>query len=108
MPNPRLPRALDDFKVLVESLDKVLERTNIDEISRQQLQASIRQYRFGSDAESYRDKFTAWWTGLEALTNLSQGKSIGFNVMFNTSRAMLCNYMYRLLSDLLDTLNAED
>jgi len=104
VPNPRLPRALDDFKVLVESVDKVLDKTNIDEISRQQLQASIRQYRFGSDAESYRDKFTAWWTGIEALTNLSQGKSIGFNVMFNTSRAMLCNYMYRLLSDLLDTL----
>jgi len=104
VPNPRLPRALDDFKVLVESVDKVLERTNIDEISRQQLQASIRQYRFGSDAESYGDKFTAWWTGLEALTNLSQGKTIGFNVMFNTSRTMLCNYMYRLLSDLLETL----
>jgi hypothetical protein len=24
--------------------------------------------------------------------------------MFNASRAMLCNYMYRLLSDLLETL----
>jgi len=104
VPNPQLTGALDDFKVLVESVDKVLEKPHIDSISRQQLEASIRQYRFGSDAESYRDKFTAWWTGLEALTNLIQGKSIGSNVMFNTSRAMLCNYMYRLLSDLLETL----
>jgi len=104
VPNPRLAGVLDDFKDLVKSVDVVLAKTNIDETSRQQLQGSIRQYRFGSDAESYGDKFTAWWTGLEALTNLSQGKSIGFNVMFNTSRAMLCNYMHRLLSDLLDTL----
>jgi hypothetical protein len=95
---------IDDFKELVKSVDIVLAKNNIDQITRQQLQASIRQYRFGSDAESHRDKFTAWWTGLEALTNLSQGKSIGSNVMFNTSRAMLCNYMYRLLGDLLDTL----
>lgn len=104
VPNPRLAGVLDDFKELVKSVDAVLVKNNIDEISRQQLQGSIRQYRFGSDAESHRDKFTAWWTGLEALTHLSQGKSIGDNVMFNASRAMLCNYMYRLLSDLLETL----
>jgi len=104
VPNPRLAGVIDDFKELVKSVDAVLAKKNIDDISRQKLQGSIRQYRFGGDAESHRDKFTAWWTGLEALTNLSQGKSIGSNVMFNTSRAMLCNYMYRLLNDLLDTL----
>lgn len=103
VPNPRLVCELDDFEGLVKQVDTVATRT-INDVSRQQLQTGIRQYRYGRDAEGYRDKFLAWWMGLEALTSPGQGSSIGARVASNASRAMLCDYLHRLLRDLLGTL----
>ncbi len=108
VPNPRLMSDLEDFGRLAKQVDAVFAKEHVAATSRRQLQTAIRHYRFGSDAEGYRDKFTAWWTGLEALTSLGDGRSIGDRVVFNASRAMLFDYLHRLLRDLLGTLRHLD
>ncbi|MBL1217603.1 MAG: hypothetical protein D8M59_08915 [Planctomycetes bacterium] len=104
VPNPRAYRGLSDFRKLAERVDRFLARQDIGLIARQQLQTALRQYRFGRDAESYRDKFISWWMGLEALTNFSNEYSIGHDVMVNTSRAIIAQYPLRLIVDLLETM----
>ncbi|MFP4106351.1 MAG: hypothetical protein ACLFVU_09705 [Phycisphaerae bacterium] len=104
VPNPRLNCELDDFHDLARQVGEVATRDDLDAGSQQQLQAAIRQYRFGRDAEGYRDKFMAWWMGLEALTSVGSGTSIGGKVIKNASHALLCDYLHRVLRDLLGTL----
>ena len=108
VPNPRLTCEIGDFKALAKQVDLVLAKSSIDAVSLQQLRTGIRQYRFGRDAEGYRDKFVAWWMGLEALTNLGQIGSIGSRVALNASRAMLCGDLHLLLREVLETLRYLD
>lgn len=104
VPNPRETVDEEDFTRFVTDLDRVAGKDRISESARRQLHAAIRQYRFGRDSEGYRDKFLNWWMGLEALSNVGYGRSIGESVTWNVSRAMMKRYFFRLLRDLLTTL----
>lgn len=112
----RLPRVLQAVPNPVETLDEseflkfvadfgvVTKTDRIARFSRWQLQAAIRQYRFGRDSEGYKDKFLNWWMGLEALAHVGRGKGIGHEVRQNVSRAMIQGYLLRMVQDLLGTL----
>ena len=104
VPNPVESVDPESFLKFVETFDNVLNSPRIEESSRRQLQAAVRQYRFGRDSEGYKDKFLNWWMGLEALCHVQHGKSIGEAVTHNVSRAMMKKYFFRLLRDLLTTL----
>lgn len=94
----------EGFLRFVRDFDAVRQRSGLSEAARFQLQAAIRQYRFGRDSEGYKDKFLNWWMGLEALCHTERGKGIGPTVSHNVSRAMLKDYLRRTLQDLLTTL----
>jgi hypothetical protein len=104
VPNPTEKNEYQDFNAFAHDLDIVSCKTEIEESSRTQLQAAIRQYRFGRDSENYKDKFLNWWMGLEALTRVDKKKDIGSSVTFNVSRVMAIPYLHRLIRDLLTTL----
>ena len=104
VPNPVENLSESDFLRFVEDFDVVTKAGRIDSPSRWQLQAAIRQYRFGRNSEGYKDKFLNWWMGLEALTHVGRGKGIGHEVRKNVSRAMIQGYLFRMVRDLLGTL----
>ncbi len=104
VPNPREAVDDDDFHRFVRDLDGLAQKSRLDPAARRQLNAAIRQYRFGSDGEDYRHKFLTWWMGLEALTATVRGKPIGETVTHNVSHAMMRRYVFRLVRDLLTTL----
>jgi hypothetical protein len=104
VPNPREAVDDDDFQRFVRDLDGLAQKKRLDPTARRQLNAAIRQYRFGSDGEDYQHKFLTWWMGLEALTATVRGKPIGETVTHNVSRAMMRRYVFRLVRDLLTTL----
>lgn len=104
VPNPREAVDDDDFQRFVRDLDGLAQKARLDSTARRQLNAAIRQYRFGSDGEDYRHKFLTWWMGLEVLTATVRGKPIGETVTHNVSRAMMRRYVFRLVRDLLVTL----
>lgn len=104
VPNPIETVEEGDFLRFVRDFDEVAARSEIAASSRWQLQAAVRQYRFGRDSEGYKDKFLNWWMGLEALAHVGRGKGIGLQVQHNVSRAMLKDYLSRTVRDLLATL----
>lgn len=104
VPNPVENLSEPDFLRFVEDFDVVTKAGRIDLPSRWQLQAAIRQYRFGRNSEGYKDKFLNWWMGLEALAHVGRGKGIGPEVRQNVSRAMIQGYLFRMIRDLLGTL----
>jgi hypothetical protein len=104
VPNPREAVKDDDFHRFVRDLDGLTHKPRLDPAACRQLNAAIRQCRFGSDGEDYRHKFLSWWMGLEALTVTALGKPIGETVTHNVSRAMTRRYVFRLVRDLLITL----
>jgi hypothetical protein len=104
VPNPREAVDHEDFRRFVFDLDGLAQKSRLDVAARRQLNAAIRQYRFGSDGEDHRHKFLNWWMGLESLTAMTRGKPIGETVTQNASRAMMRRYIYRLVRDLLTTL----
>jgi hypothetical protein len=101
-PNPIEEMRYEDFVSFTKDVDIIGEKSVIEEESRRRLQAAIRQYRFGRDTDSYRDKFLYWWMGLEALAYT--GGPIGPTVTRNVSNAMAILYLRVLLQDLADTL----
>ncbi len=104
VPNPSEKFGHDEFVAFAQNLDTVCNKSGIEASSRRQLQAAIRQYRFGRDSENYNDKFLNWWMGLEALSRVGNGKEIGATVACNVSRAMAVPYLHRLVRDLATTL----
>ena len=104
VPNPIETDEEADFLNFVRDFDDVTARPAVDTSSQWQLQAAIRQYRFGRDSEGYKDKFLNWWMGLEALAHVGRGKGIGPEVQHNVSRAMIKDYLLRTVRDLLVTL----
>jgi hypothetical protein len=104
IPNPIENLEYEDFVSFAEDLDIISKQPQIEEPSKRLLNGAIRQYRFGKDSESYKDKFLNWWMGLEALAYVSRGKGIGETVMFNVGHAMTQGYLFRLLRDLATTL----
>ena len=105
-PNPAGNSTPQGFESFSNDLNSVLEKKVIDDRSKSQLQAAIRQYRVGRDSENYKDKLLYWWMGLEALTNTEHSafKNIGKTVTHNTSRSMAITYLATLLDDFLATL----
>jgi hypothetical protein len=104
VPNPREEVNDNDFHRFLRELDGLTNKPRLAASACRQLNATIRQYRFGSDSEDYRYKFLSWWMGLEALTVTGHGKTIGETVTLNASRAMMLRYVFRLVRDLLTTL----
>jgi hypothetical protein len=104
VPNPREVLDDDDFHRFLRELDGLTNKHRLDPSACRQLNATIRQHRFGSDSEDFRHKFLSWWMGLEALTMTAHGKPIGETVTHNVSRAMMLRYVFRLVRDLLTTL----
>ena len=103
IPNPQEKTDRVRFQRFTKRLNSVVSRSGIEGVSRRQLQAAIRHYRFGRDSEDLRDKFMNWWMGLEALASTGRG-GIGETVTRNVSRAMVVPYAFRLLRDLMVTL----
>lgn len=98
------PARTNDFDGLAGQVDRLLEKDCIDPVSRMRLSAALRQYRFGSDSQSYPDKFMAWWMGLEVLARSEGERSIGDAVTNNVSSGLLADYLRRLLLDFTETL----
>ena len=103
LPNPTDDIPYQDFVSFSDDLNAILKKATIEQRSRTQLKAAIRQYRFGRDVDNYRDKFLYWWMGLEALTRDETG-SIGETVVNNVSYCMAIIYLRQVLEDYLHTL----
>ena len=105
VPNPSENLTHDDFQDFVDQLNVMLARKDIDDVSRERLASAIRHYRFGRDADGYKDKFLNWWMGLEILAGVARREGgIGPTVIHNASHALIQPYLFRLLRDLLATL----
>ncbi|MBI4023966.1 MAG: hypothetical protein HY360_03235 [Verrucomicrobia bacterium] len=104
VPNPRHHLAPEAFREFTGQMESMLKRENIEAETAERLRAAVRHYRFGSDADSYKDKFLNWWMGLEFLTHVTQGEMIGRTVSRHVSDALLQRYLYRLVWDLVHTL----
>jgi len=103
-----LPNPTDDIKKMnfpsfSGDLNAIADKNGIQNQSKRQLHAAIRQYRFGRDVDNYEDKFLYWWMGLEALARNETGE-IGAAVTHNVSRCMALIYIPRLLDDFIETL----
>jgi hypothetical protein len=103
VPNPTHHLAANAFREFSDEINAVLSRPAIEKESCERLRAAIRHYRFGRDADSYKDKFLNWWMGLEFLTYVTDG-NIGRTVGRFASDALLQRYLYRILNDLLRTM----
>lgn len=108
VPNPHHHLDPEAFREFADGMTKKLGRTSIDPESRERVEAAIRHYRFGSDADTYKDKFLNWWMGLEFLTHVSDGERIGQTVARHASDALLQRYFYRLVSDAVRTIKAQE
>jgi hypothetical protein len=106
VPNPTHHLTAEAFREFSQGINTVLSRSSIEAETRERILAAIRHYRFGRDAESYKDKFLNWWMGLEFLTHVTDGY-IGRTVARHTSDALLQRYFYRLLGDLLRTMQEQ-
>jgi hypothetical protein len=89
-------------------MTKKLSRGTVEPESRERVEAAIRHYRFGSDADTYKDKFLNWWMGLEFLAHVSDGERIGQTVARHASDALVQRYFYRLVSDAVRTIKAQE
>jgi hypothetical protein len=89
-------------------MNKKLGRNTVEPESRERLEAAIRHYRFGSDADTYKDKFLNWWMGLEFLSHVTEGDRIGQSVARHASDALLQRYLYRLVSDAVGTIKSQE
>ena len=87
VPNPHHLLLPDDFREFSEQLESMLARPTVETETRERLRAAIRHYRFGSDSDTYKDKFLNWWMGLEFLAHVSQGENIGRTVAIHASDA---------------------
>lgn len=103
LPNPTDDIPYKDFISFSGELNTILKKTTIEQKSRRQLQAAIRQYRFGRDIDNYSDKFLYWWMGLEALARDETGP-IGTTVAHNVSYCMAILYLKQIFDDYLHTL----
>ena len=106
VPNPHHLLPPEEFREFFGQSEKMLARSNVEIETGERLRAAIRHYRFGSDADAYKDKFLNWWMGLEFLAYASHGENIGRTVAVHASDALLQRYLYRLLGDLTRTLKA--
>jgi len=104
VPNPRHHLAPEAFREFTDQMESMLKRENVEAETAERLRAAVRHYRFGSDADSYKDKFLNWWMGLEFLTHVTQGEMIGRTVARHVSDALLQRYLYRLVWVLVHTL----
>ena len=107
-PNPHHHLTPDAFREFSEQMEAMFSRTTIEPESRERLRAAIRHYRFGSDADTYKDKFLNWWMGLEFLSYVSNDGYIGRTVAIHASDSLLQRYLYRLVSDLVRTLKGQN
>ena len=102
-PNPSPEMIQSQFAEFISDLEAINTKIEIDKRSQRQIQAAIRQYRFGRDSNNYEDKFLYWWMGLEALAHFDE-PAIGSTVTRNVSRCMSLIYLRQLLDDFISTL----
>jgi hypothetical protein len=108
VPNPHHHLEPNAFREFADDLTKKLGRTTVEPESRERVEAAIRHYRFGSDADTYKDKFLNWWMGLEFLAHVTDGDRIGQTVARHANDALLQRYFYRLVSDIVRTIKAQE
>ncbi|MEI6077566.1 MAG: hypothetical protein WCS94_18440, partial [Verrucomicrobiota bacterium] len=108
VPNPHHHLDPEAFREFADDITKKLSRGTVEPESRERVEAAIRHYRFGSDADTYKDKFLNWWMGLEFLAHVSDGERIGQTVARHASDALLQRYFYRLVSDAVRTIKAQE
>jgi len=108
VPNPHHHLDPKAFREFADDMTKKLGRSTIESESRERMEAAIRHYRFGSDADTYKDKFLNWWMGLEFLAHVTEGERIGQTVGRHASDALLQRYFYRLVSDTVRTIKAQE
>ena len=108
VPNPHHHLEPKAFREFADDMTKKLGRNTVEPESRERLEAAIRHYRFGSDADTYKDKFLNWWMGLEFLSHVTEGDRIGQSVARHASDALLQRYLYRLVSDAVGTIKAQE
>jgi hypothetical protein len=108
VPNPHHHLAPEAFREFADDMTKKLSRGTVEPESRERVEAAIRHYRFGSDADTYKDKFLNWWMGLEFLAHVSDGERIGQTVARHASDALVQRYFYRLVSDAVRTIKAQE
>lgn len=104
VPNPVLQVPEHEFRRFVENLDKLTRAKDIESESQERLRTALRHYRFGRDAESYKDKFLNWWMGIESLAHVIEGEKIGATAVRHASDCLLQRYLFRSLGDFLHTL----
>ena len=89
VPNPVENLSQEGFQDFVDNLNVILSRKGIDDVSRERLGSAIRHYRFGRDADGYKDKFVNWWLGLEILAGVPRRDGgIGPTVIHNASHVL--------------------
>ncbi|MFI5456462.1 MAG: hypothetical protein ACHRXM_13515 [Isosphaerales bacterium] len=103
LPNPVVEMTHEDFAQFAERVEGVLCNHDIEGDTKEQLRASIRQYRIGRDSLRPQDKCLHWWMGLEALAYSGNG-NVGDIVVHNVARVLVCGYLHRLLQDMVSTL----
>ena len=108
VPNPHHHLEPKAFREFADDMTKKLGRNTVEPESRERLEAAIRHYRFGSDADTYKDKFLNWWMGLEFLSHVTEGDRIGQSVARHASDALLQRYLYRLVSDAVGTIKSQE
>jgi hypothetical protein len=108
VPNPHHHLEPKAFREFADDMNKKLGRNTVEPESRERLEAAIRHYRFGSDADTYKDKFLNWWMGLEFLSHVTEGDRIGQSVARHASDALLQRYLYRLVSDAVGTIKSQE
>lgn len=103
VPNPSFLLPGAEFTDFGLQLDGVLARHDIAPESRERLQAAMRHYRFGRDAESYKDMCLNWWMGLEFLAKVAEG-NIGETVGRHASDMLVRRHLLQSLEDAVKTL----
>ena len=104
VPNPVLQVPEEEFRRFVHNVDNLSRANSVEMASQEQLRSALRHYRFGRDAESYKDKFLNWWMGLESLAHTGDGGQIGPTVIRHASDCLLQRYLFRHVTDFLHTL----
>ncbi|HQH27664.1 MAG TPA: hypothetical protein PLP17_09740, partial [Oligoflexia bacterium] len=107
VPNPHHRLDSKAFREFADGVTRELSRITVEPESRERMEAAIRHYRFGSDADTYKDKFLNWWMGVEFLSHVTEGDRIGQTVARHASDGLLQRYLYRLVSDTVRTLKAQ-
>jgi len=89
-------------------MEAMLSRTAIEPEFTGTPARALRHYRFGNDADTYKDKFLNWWMWASSSWRTSvTAMNYRRTVAVHASDALLQRYLYRLVSDLVRTIKGQ-